>query len=132
MEYVMKRTKDDLLREAIEQAGYYISKDIAVTLDDNCDLSYAEQIALLLAREVARSRPDLLDAEPNKDLVYVVNNGGGDNYSLPSSDLTALLENEKPYDDAVIGVYSLSERKLVHKLYKGNGTKWVPYYGAKK
>ena len=68
----MKRTKDDLLREAIEQAGYYISKDIAVTLDDNCDLSYAEQVALLLAREVARSRPDLLDAEPNKDLVYVV------------------------------------------------------------
>ena len=87
---------------------------------------------LLLAREVARSRPDLLDAEPNKDLVYVVNNGGGDDYSLPSSDLTALLENEKPYDHAVIGVYSLSEMKLVHKLYKGNGTKWVPYYGAKK
>lgn len=89
----MKRTKDDLLREAIEQAGYYryyISKDIAVTLDDNCDLSYAEQVALLLAREVARSRPDLLDAEPNKDLVYVVNNGGGDNYSLPSSDLNSI------------------------------------------
>ena len=43
----MKRTKDDLLREAIEQAGYYISKDIAVTLDDNCDLSYAEQVAFL-------------------------------------------------------------------------------------
>lgn len=128
----MKRTKDDLLREAIEQAGYYISKDIAVTLDDNCDLSYAEQVALLLAREVARSRPDLLDAEPNKDLVYVVNNGGGDNYSLLSSDLTALLENEKPYDDAVIGVYSLSERKLVQKLYKGDGTKWVFYNGAKK
>lgn len=128
----MKRTKDDLLREAIEQAGYYISKDIAVTLDDNCDLSYAEQVALLLAREVARSRPDLLDAEPNKDLVYVVNNGSEDNYSLPSSDLTALLENEKPYDDAVIGVYSLSERKLVRKLYKGNGTKWAPYYGAKR
>lgn len=128
----MKRTKDDLLREAIEQAGYYISKDIAVTLDDNCDLSYAEQVALLLAREVARSRPDLLEDEPNKDLVYVVNNEGKDNYSLPSSDLTALLENEKPYDDAVIGVYSLSERKLVRKLYRGNGTKWVSYYGAKK
>lgn len=128
----MKRTKDDLLREAIEQAGYYISKDIAVTLDDNCDLSYAEQVALLLAREVARSRPDLLEDEPNKDLVYVVNNEGKDNYSLPSSDLTALLENEKPYDDAVIGVYSLSERKLVRKLYRGNGTKWVSYHGAKK
>lgn len=128
----MKRTKDDLLREAIEQAGYYISKDITVTLDDNCDLSYAEQVALLLAREVARSRPDLLEDEPNKDLVYVVNNEGKDNYSLPSSDLTALLENEKPYDDAVIGVYSLSERKLVRKLYRGNGTKWVSYYGAKK
>lgn len=128
----MKRTKDDLLREAIEQAGYYISKDITVTLDDNCDLSYAEQVALLLAREVARSRPDLLEDEPNKDLVYVVNNEGKDNYSLPSSDLTALLENEKPYDDAVIGVYSLSERKLVRKLYRGNGTKWVFYYGAKK
>lgn len=128
----MKRTKDDLLREAIEQAGYYISKDITVTLDDNCDLSYAEQVALLLAREVARSRPDLLEDEPNKDLVYVVNDEGKDNYSLPSSDLTALLENEKPYDDAVIGVYSLSERKLVRKLYRGNGTKWVSYYGAKK
>lgn len=128
----MKRTKDDLLREAIEQAGYYISKDITVTLDDNCDLSYAEQVALLLAREVARSRPDLLEDEPNKDLVYVVNNEGKDNYSLPSSDLTALLENEKPYDDAVIGIYSLSERKLVRKLYRGNGTKWVSYYGAKK
>lgn len=128
----MKRTKDDLLREAIEQAGYYISKDIAVTLDDNCDLSYAEQVALLLAREVARSRPDLLEDESNKDLVYVVNTEGKDNYSLPSSDLTALLENEKPYDDAVIGVYSLSERKLVRKLYRGNGTKWVSYYGAKK
>ena len=127
----MKRTKDDLLREAIKRTGYYILKDITVTLDDNCDLSYAEQVALLLAREVVRYRPDLLDAEP-KDLVYVVNNGGGDNYSLPSLDLTALLENEKPYDDAVIGVYSLSERKLVHKLYKGNGTKWVPYYGVKK
>lgn len=128
----MKRTKDDLLREAIEQAGYYILKDITVTLDDNCDLSYAEQVALLLAREVARSRPDLLEDEPNKDLVYVVNNEGKDNYSLPSSDLTALLENEKPYDDAVIGVYSLSERKLVRKLYRGNGTKWISYYGAKK
>ena len=100
----MKRTKDDLLREAIERTGYYILKDITVTLDDNCDLSYAEQVALLLAREVARSRPDLLNAEPNKDLVYVVNNGGGDNYSLPSLDLTALLENEKPYEDAEIGV----------------------------
>lgn len=128
----MKRTKDDLLREAIEQAGYYILKDITVTLDDNCDLSYAEQVALLLAREVARSRPDLLEDEPNKDLVYVVNNEGKDNYSLPSSDLTALLENEKPYNDAVIGVYSLSERKLVRKLYRGNGTKWISYYGAKK
>lgn len=127
----MKRTKDELLREAIEQAGYYISKGITVTLDDTCDLSYAEQVALLLAREVARNRPDLLN-EFDKDLVYVVNNGGGDNYSLPSSDLTALLENEKPYDDAVIGVYSLSERKLVQKLYKGDGTKWVFYNGAKK
>ena len=75
MGYVMKRTKDDLLREAIERAGYYISKDIAVTLDDNCDLSYAEQVALLLAREVAKSRPDLLDAEPNKDYVETPING---------------------------------------------------------
>lgn len=125
------RTKDDLLREAIEQSGYYQHKNEIVTLDENCDLRYEQQICILLAREVVKSRPDLLNA-PEKDLVYVVNNGGGDNYSLPSSDLTLLLENEKPYDDAVIGVYSLSERKLVHKLYKGNGTNWVPYYGASK
>lgn len=125
------KTKDDMLREAVEASGYYHYRTEIVTLDDNCDLRYDQQVCLLLAREVVRSRPDLLNA-PEKDLVYIVNNGSGDNYSLPSSDLTALLENEKPYDDAVIGVYSLSERKLVRKLYKGNGTNWIPYYGASK
>ena len=121
----MKRTKDDLLREAIEQAGYYNAKDIAITLDDNCDLSYGEQVCLLLAREVARNRPDLLNCH-NDDLLYVRCDNAG-NCSLPSNDLTSLLEMEKPFDDCFIGVYSLSERKIINKLYKGNGTKWVAY-----
>ncbi len=124
------RTKDDLLREALEASGYYQQQDKIVTLDENCDLRYEQQVSLLLAREVVRSRPDLLSV-PDRDLVYIVCDSLG-NFGLPSNDLTRLLEEEKPFDDCFIGVYSLSKRRLMNKLYKGNGVDWVPYHGASK
>lgn len=125
----MKRNMDDVLREAIESSGYYEYKDTPADLR-NEELTYKQQVPLILARELVKFRPDLLNAV-DKDVVFIVCNGSS-TYSLPSVDLTALLENEKPYSDAIIGTYSLSERKLVKKLYKGDGTKWIPYKGASK
>lgn len=123
----MMKTKDDLLREAIEQTGYYISKDITVTLNDKCDLSYINQIALLLAREVVRFRPDLT-VNKEKDVVYIICFSDG-NYSLPTNDLTTLLETQKPFADDYITSYSLSKKKILSKLYKGDGVKWIPCMG---
>ena len=116
---------DEILKEAIESSGYYefLEKPFDLTLRDE-NLSYISQVVLVLAREVVRFRPDLLQ-ERNQDIVYVVSSESG--YSLPSSDLTSLLETEKPFDDAIISTYSLSERKLIKKLYEGDGIKWVPF-----
>jgi len=113
---------DEILKEAIESSGFYNIKEPCVLRDEN--MNYMDQVALVLAREVVKFRPDLLQ-ERNQDIVYVVSSESG--YSLPSSDLTSLLENEKPFDDAVISTYSLSERKLIKKLYKGDGVKWIPF-----
>lgn len=113
---------DEILKEAIESSGFYNIKDSCTLRDEN--MNYIDQVALVLAREVVKFRPDLLQ-ERNQDIVYVVSSESG--YSLPSSDLTSLLENEKPFDDAVISTYSLSERKLIKKLYKGDGVKWIPF-----
>lgn len=121
----MKTNKDNLLKTAIEYSGFYMRKDVDVTLDDSCDLSFDEQVELLLARELVKFRPDLMTKQ-DKDIVYIVCDGDK-NYSLPSNDLTSLLEEEKPYDDAVIAVYSLTDKKIVNKLYKGDGTKWISY-----
>jgi hypothetical protein len=116
---------DEILKEAIESSGYYLflKEPFDLTLR-NENMNYMDQVALVLAREVVKFRPDLLQ-ERNQDIVYVVSSESG--YSLPSSDLTSLLETEKPFDDAVISTYSLSERKLVKKLYKGDGVKWIPF-----
>ena len=116
---------DEILKEAIESSGYYsfLMEPFDLTLR-NENMNYMDQVALVLAHEVVRFRPDLLK-EKNQDVVYVVSSESG--YSLPSSDLTSLLETEKPFDDAVISTYSLSERKLVKKLYKGDGVKWIPF-----
>lgn len=116
---------DEILKEAIESSGYYsfLMEPFDLTLR-NENMNYMDQVALVLAHEVVRFRPDLLQ-ERNQDIVYVVSSESG--YSLPSSDLTSLLENEKPFDDAVISTYSLSERKLIKKLYKGDGVKWIPF-----
>jgi hypothetical protein len=116
---------DEILKEAIESSGYYsfLMEPFDLTLR-NENMNYMDQVALVLAREVVKFRPDLLQ-ERNQDIVYVVSSESG--YSLPSSDLTSLLETEKPFDDAVISTYSLSERKLIKKLYKGDGVKWIPF-----
>lgn len=116
---------DEILKEAIESSGYYqfLEEPFDLTLR-NENMNYMDQVALVLAREVVKFRPDLLQ-EKNQDIVYVVSSESG--YSLPSSDLTSLLETEKPFDDAVISTYSLSERKLVKNLYKGDGVKWIPF-----
>lgn len=116
---------DEILKEAIESSGYYLflKEPFDLTLR-NENMNYMDQVALVLAREVVKFRPDLLQ-EKNQDIVYVVSSESG--YSLPSSDLTSLLENEKPFDDAIISTYSLSERKLIKKLYKGDGVKWIPF-----
>ena len=116
---------DEILKEAIESSGYYqfLKEPFDLTLR-NENMNYMDQVALVLAREVVKFRPDLLQ-ERNQDIVYVVSSESG--YSLPSSDLTSLLETEKPFDDAVISTYSLSERKLIKKLYKGDGVKWIPF-----
>ena len=116
---------DEILKEAIESSGYYsfLKEPFDLTLR-NENMNYMDQVALVLAREVVKFRPDLLQ-EKNQDIVYVVSSESG--YSLPSSDLTSLLETEKPFDDAVISTYSLSERKLIKKLYKGDGVKWIPF-----
>lgn len=116
---------DEILKEAIESSGYYsfLMEPFDLTLR-NENMNYMDQVALVLAHEVVRFRPDLLQ-ERNQDIVYVVSSESG--YSLPSSDLTSLLETEKPFDDAVISTYSLSERKLIKKLYKGDGVKWIPF-----
>lgn len=116
---------DEILKEAIESSGYYLflKEPFDLTLR-NENMNYMDQVALVLAREVVKFRPDLLQ-ERNQDIVYVVSSESG--YSLPSSDLTSLLETEKPFDDAIISTYSLSERKLVKKLYKGDGVKWIPF-----
>lgn len=116
---------DEILKEAIESSGYYLflKEPFDLTLR-NENMNYMDQVALVLAREVVKFRPDLLQ-EKNQDIIYIVSGESG--YSLPSSDLTSLLENEKPFDDAVISTYSLSERKLIKKLYKGDGVKWIPF-----
>ena len=116
--------KDEVLKEAIAAAGYYEYEDVDCNLR-NDDLPYGLQVSLVLARALKTIRPDLFE-ERNSDLVYVICNGEGhSNYTLPSLDLTSLMESQKPYDDAYIAVYSLSERKILSKLYKGDGTKWV-------
>ena len=115
--------KDELLIKAINESGYYEYINVPVCLDMEDGIEFQKQVSILLARELEKFRPDLFK-EINRDLVYVVCNGKN-NYSLPSSDLTSLMETEKPYDDSVIGVFSLSERKIISKLYKGDGTKWV-------
>jgi hypothetical protein len=116
---------DEILKEAIESSGYYLflKEPFDLTLR-NENMNYMDQVALVLAREVVKFRPDLLQ-EKNQDIFYVVSSESG--YSLPSSDLTSLLETEKPFDDAIISTYSLSERKLIKKLYKGDGVKWIPF-----
>lgn len=116
---------DEILKEAIESSGYYsfLMEPFDLTLR-NENMNYMDQVALVLACEVVKFRPDLLQ-ERNQDIVYVVSSESG--YSLPSSDLTSLLETEKPFDDAIISTYSLSERKLIKKLYKGDGVKWIPF-----
>ena len=116
---------DEILKEAIESSGYYqfLEEPFDLTLR-NENMNYMDQVALVLAREVVKFRPDLLQ-ERNQDIVYVVSSESG--YSLPSSDLTSLLETEKPFDDAIISTYNLSERKLIKKLYKGDGVKWIPF-----
>jgi len=115
--------KDELLINAIKESGYYDYAGVPVRLDMEDGIEFQKQVSILLARELEKFRPDLF-SEKNRDLVYIVCNGKY-NYSLPSSDLTSLMETEKPYDDSFIGVFSLSERKLISKLYKGDGTKWV-------
>lgn len=113
---------DEVLREAVESSGFYVYKDCPCNLRDD-SMNYMDQVALVLAREVIKFRPDLLE-ESNQDIVFVVSSESG--YSLPSPDLTSLLENEKPFDDSVISSYSLSERKIIKKLYKGDGIRWIP------
>lgn len=120
----MIRNMDEVLKEAIESSGYYQYENISCDLRDD-NMSYKDQVALVLAREVVKFRPDLLN-NVSKDVVYIVCNGSS-NYGLPSTDLTELLENESPYDDAFIATYSLSERKLLKKLFSGNGFRWIPY-----
>lgn len=115
--------KDMLLKQAILNSGYYENVGVSVVLDVEDTIEFQTQVSILLARELEKFRPDLFEAK-YKDCVYVVCNGKS-NYSLPSSDLTSLMETEKPYDDSYIGVFSLSERKIISKLYKGDGTKWV-------
>ena len=115
--------KDMLLKQAILNSGYYEYVGVSVVLDAEDTIEFQTQVSILLARELEKFRPDLFEAK-YKDCVYVVCNGKA-NYSLPSSDLTSLMETEKPYDDSIIGVFSLSERKIISKLYKGDGTKWV-------
>lgn len=115
--------KDMLLKQAILNSGYYENVGVSVVLDAEDAIEFQTQVSILLARELEKFRPDLFEAK-YKDCVYVVCNGKS-NYSLPSSDLTSLMETEKPYDDSYIGVFSLSERKIISKLYKGDGTKWV-------
>ena len=123
MSNVMNFQKDMLLKQAILNSGYYENVGVSVVLDAEDTIEFQTQVSILLARELEKFRPDLFDAK-YKDCVYVVCNGKS-NYSLPSSDLTSLMETEKPYDDSYIGVFSLSERKIISKLYKGDGTKWV-------
>lgn len=120
----MMRNKDDVLREAIEFSKYWEYKDSYIDLR-NDNLSYSQGAIILLAREVVKFRPDLLEEKINGDIVYIVRSGS--NNGLPSVDLTSLMENEKPYDDAVIGTYSLSQRKFISILFKGNGISWEPY-----
>lgn len=119
---------DELLRQAIKMSGYYNYEASSITLDDSIDISIDEQVSILLARELKKYRPDLFQ-ERNKDILYMVCNNFGDllncRYSLPSEDLTSLMENEKPFDDSYIVTYSLSEKKILSKLYKGDGTRWV-------
>ena len=115
--------KDDILREAINLSGYYkIGDDVPVCLDDTIDISFDEQVSIVLARELKKFRPDLFK-EKNKDVVYIICNG--DSYQLPSIDLTDLLQTQKPFSDAKILTYSLSEKKILKCIYKGDGTKWV-------
>lgn len=113
--------KDEILREAIVGSGYYEFKDVAFDFG-NEDMDYRVQVSIILAREVVKFRPDLLE-ERNKDIVYLVYDN--DRYGLPGTDLTDMLEKEPPYDGAEIVTYSLSERKILKCLYKGDGTKWV-------
>lgn len=123
--------KDDLLKSAIADSGYYEYPGVPINLDAEDDIAYQKQVSILLARELEKFRPDLFE-EKDFDCVYVVCNGKS-NYSLPTQDLTSLMENEKPYTDSFIAVYSLSERKIISKLYKGDGTKWVlQHKGAAK
>ena len=115
--------KDMLLKQAILNSGYYENAGVSVVLDAEDEIEFQTQVSILLARELEKYRPDLFEVK-YKDCVYVVCNGKS-NYSLPTQDLTSLMENEKPYTDSFIAVYSLSERKIISKLYKGDGTKWV-------
>lgn len=117
--------KDELLIKAINESGYYDYSGVPIRLDIDDGIEFQTQVSILLARELEKFRPDLFEAK-YKDCVYVICNGEGhSNYTLPSLDLTSLMESQKPYDDAYIAVYSLSERKIISKLYKGDGTKWV-------
>lgn len=122
----MKRSNDELLREALESTGIFGEyENKKVDLSEDCELSYSLQVQLILARELLRLRPDL--GKPvEKDVVFVVEttNAWGERcFSLPMKTLGECLD-KKPFDDSSIWSYSLSEQKLLKELYYGDGIIW--------
>lgn len=120
------KNNDEILREAIEAAGYYSKKGFKADLRTD-DLSYDDQVKLILARALIDARPDL-EVEPNKDLVFIVrsfDSNGSQMNSIPFNCVGEAMKNSTPYDDSEIWSYSISKQEFVEGLYCGNGCgKW--------
>lgn len=111
---------DRYLIEAIEASGYREYKD--VNWDD---LPSDKRTAVILASELVALRPDLF-VEDNPDVVFIIQRtfeNGTIGCSLPKKSLSELLKTP-PYDDSKICSYSLSDEKILKKLYKGTGRNW--------
>lgn len=120
------KTSDEILREAIESSGYYTKKDFIADLRSD-DLSYDDQVKLILARALVEVRPEL-EVEPDKDLVFMVryfDSNGNRHTSIPYNCVGQAIKNNPPFDDSEIWSYSISKQDFVEGLYSGNGIEWM-------
>ena len=120
----MLNNGDELIRKALDYVDVEGNEEIRADME-NEDYPLDLQVQIILAKAVLALRPDLRRTK-DKDVVYIVKSviNGKETYSLPSDSLDELLKGTLPYDDSMICTYSISQKKILKKLYRGTGTIW--------